>query len=100
MKLTDEQLMVIREYFKTKPIIKAYVFGSYARGDADENSDIDFLVTLDSKQKIGLQYVSMQLELEDLLKHRVDFAQEDRLKPLVKKFVNRDKQLVYERAVG
>jgi predicted nucleotidyltransferase len=98
MKLSDEQISIIRDYFRSKPILKAYVFGSYARGDANETSDIDLLITLDSNEKIGLKYISMQLDLEDLLNRKIDFTQEDRLKPIVKKFVERDKQLVYERS--
>ncbi|MCW5908906.1 MAG: nucleotidyltransferase domain-containing protein [Chitinophagales bacterium] len=100
MQLTTEQIQIIREYLSNKPVLKAYVFGSYARGDADENSDIDLLINLDRSKKIGLQYVAMQLELEDLLKHKVDFAEEELLKPFVRKFVDRDKKLVYEKAVS
>lgn len=37
----------IRTYFKDKPVLKAYLFGSYSRSDADESSDIDILVELD-----------------------------------------------------
>ena len=34
----------IRAYFKTQPIEKAWLFGSYSRGEENENSDIDILV--------------------------------------------------------
>ena len=39
-RLTDK----IVRYFATQPIVKAWVFGSYARGEATEESDLDFLV--------------------------------------------------------
>jgi predicted nucleotidyltransferase len=41
-------------------VIDAYLFGSYSRGDADENSDIDILVELDYSKLIGLEFVQMQ----------------------------------------
>jgi predicted nucleotidyltransferase len=56
MQLSEEKLELIRNYFKTQPVLKAYLFGSYVRGEADENSDVDILVELDYAQKIGLQF--------------------------------------------
>ena len=38
-----------KEYFKTQPVLKAWLFGSYARGEQNENSDVDILVLLDAK---------------------------------------------------
>jgi predicted nucleotidyltransferase len=100
MKITQRQIETIQQYFSRQPVLKAYVFGSYARGDADEKSDIDFLVQLDYSQKIGLQYVRMQLELEKILNKRVDFSSEDFLKPRIKKAIQHEKLLVYEKAAG
>ena len=33
--------------FKTQPVLKAWIFGSYARGEETENSDVDILVSFD-----------------------------------------------------
>ena len=100
MKLTEAELKSIQQYFTGKPVLRAYVFGSYARGDADEKSDIDILLQLDYSHKIGLQYVRMQLDLEKLLHKRVDFSSEDFLKPRIKSAIQREKQLVYEKSVS
>lgn len=100
MKLTTAQHQSIRQYFADKPVLRAYVFGSYARGDADENSDIDLLVQLDYSQRIGLKYVRMQLDLEKILRKRVDFSSADFLKPRIKKAIEREKVLVYEKSTG
>jgi len=35
MELDNKQIETIKDYFKTKPVLAAYLFGSYARGEAD-----------------------------------------------------------------
>ena len=53
MILSQEHIkQTAQRYFKDKPVKKVYLFGSYARGDAQENSDMDILVELDYKRKI------------------------------------------------
>ena len=47
------------------------MFGSYARHEAIQNSDIDILVELDHRKPIGMKFFTYQLELEDLLKKRL-----------------------------
>jgi predicted nucleotidyltransferase len=65
------------------------VFGSVARGEADEQSDIDFLVELEPGRTLfdlgGLQY-----DLEQLLRCRVDVVTERGLKPRVQERVLRE----------
>jgi uncharacterized protein len=88
---------LIRDYFKTKPVIKAYLFGSYARGQADSTSDIDILVDLDYSKKIGLQFVQMKLDLERILNLKVDLVSSFGLSKNLKPFIDTEKQIVYER---
>jgi len=58
------------------------VFGSVARGDAHEDSDIDLLVTL--PQKIGLLKLSgAELSLEDALKQKVQLISDEGLSPYI-----------------
>ena len=62
------------------------IFGSVARGNADEKSDVDFLV--DCKPGIGLiDWSGLWLELEDLLGRKVDIATEKVLKNRIKERV-------------
>ena len=44
----------IKEYFATQPIVKAWLFGSFSRGEETENSDVDILVDFDKNARIGL----------------------------------------------
>ena len=97
MRLSAQKLNIIRSYLQDKPVLKAYLFGSYARGEASRKSDVDILVELDWSQKIGLLYVQMQIDLEDLLHRKVDFVSEDGVSPLIRPFIEADKILIYER---
>ena len=44
----------IAEYFKTQPVLKAWLFGSFARGEEREDSDVDLLILPDKSQHFSL----------------------------------------------
>ena len=94
----DTIIKLIADYFKTQPILKAYLFGSFSRGEETESSDIDILIVLDESQHIGLKFFGMYEDLKDLLGRKVDLVTERSLAPFARESVNRDKILIYERA--
>jgi predicted nucleotidyltransferase len=65
------------------------VFGSVARGGADEQSDIDFLVDLEPGRTL-LDLGGLQYDLEQLLGYRVDVVPERGLKPRIRERVLRE----------
>lgn len=65
------------------------VFGSVARGEADEKSDIDFLVELEPGRSL-LDHAALLVELEELLGHRVDVVTGRGLPPRVRDRVLRE----------
>ena len=89
----------VREYFKDQPVQRAWIFGSYARGDETPDSDIDLLVVFDHQNaEIGLmEYVRMINDLTNRLGRPVDLVEEGTLLPFAKESAERDKQLIYER---
>lgn len=90
---------VLARFFSTQPVVRAYVFGSYARGENHPNSDIDILVSFDKKAKVSLfDHVNMMYELQDLLGIEVDLVTEGSLLPFAAKTAEKDKVLVFERA--
>ena len=95
MKLDRSQLEEIKMYFSTRPVLKAYLFGSYVRGEADSESDIDILVDLDYSQRIGLQFIQMKLDLEKLLNQKVDLVSSNGLSKYIKPSIENEKQLIY-----
>lgn len=97
MKLSKNHIRQLQNYFKTQPVLKAYLFGSYVRGEATEESDVDLLVELDYSQRIGLHYVQMILDLEELLHKKVDLVSEGGLSKYIRPYIEAEKQLIYER---
>jgi uncharacterized protein len=63
------------------------VFGSVARGEADEQSDIDFLVDYSLDRVSSWFPAGLVLELETLLGRKVDVATEKALKERIRKEV-------------
>ena len=89
---------VIADYFKTQPVNKAWLFGSYARGEETPDSDIDLLVEYDKNARISLLTIShMMGELEKSTGRRVDLIEDGCLLPFAVQSANRDKILIYER---
>ena len=88
----------IRNYFKNQPVIKAWLFGSFARGEERDDSDVDLLVSFDKDAHVSLlRHASILCDLEDLLNRNVDLVNELSLYPEVRKQINLDKILIYER---
>ena len=88
----------IANYFKTQPIVKAWIFGSYSRGEQKPWSDVDILVEFDKEKPIGLlKFAGIICDLEDLTGHKIDLVEEGTVKSFAVENVNRDRQLIYER---
>ena len=98
--MDKEQLQhIIATYFATQPVLKAWLFGSFARGEQRDDSDVDIMVVLDSQAHVGLFKLSgMRLDLQDLLAREVDLVTEKGLLPFARESAENDKILLYERA--
>lgn len=85
------------EEIKTKvvPLLKqagvrrSSLFGSYARGDAKEGSDIDILVEL-PKGRSMLDLVRLEKELEQALDQKIDLLTYNSIHPLLKDYIQKD----------
>ena len=95
MTLDDNKIESIKDFFKTRPVLKAYLFGSYVRGMADNKSDIDILEELDYSQKIGLKFIQMKLDLERLLNNKVDLVSSNGMSKYIKPLIDVEKRLIY-----
>ncbi|MBR2203191.1 MAG: nucleotidyltransferase domain-containing protein [Prevotella sp.] len=88
----------IAEYFKTQPVERAWLFGSYSRGEQTEDSDVDILVHYKEDSDVSLFTIGgMYMDLRRITGRNVDLIEEGTLEPYAAKTANRDKILIYER---
>ena len=96
---TQEMTQLIAEYFKTQPVLKAWLFGSFSRGEGREDSDVDLLILPDKSQHFSLFTLSAMYEdLKNLIGRDVDLVTEGGLMDFARESADRDKLLIYERA--
>ena len=87
---------------KIRPICEKYnvralfLFGSYARGEATEESDVDFHLVSDRDIDL-FKMIGLRLDLEEVLKKEVDLiSQISEDSKIFKKYYERDAVLIYE----
>lgn len=73
---------------KKYPIKNIGVFGSVARGDFNENSDVDILVEFD--KPIGIEFIDLANELESILQQKVDLISRSGIKPKYFQMIEKD----------
>ncbi|MBS3123084.1 nucleotidyltransferase family protein [Candidatus Woesearchaeota archaeon] len=70
-------------------VIKAGIFGSYARGEQKKNSDIDLLVQFKGK-KSYFDLVGLEMELKKKMKKKVDLLTYNSINHLLKESILKD----------
>ena len=87
----------IANYLKTQPIEKAWLFGSFSRGEATRKSDVDILVRFTHDSRISLiNHARMMNDLQKLLRRKVDVVEDGQLAKFAVDSVEQDKILIYE----
>ncbi len=67
------------------------LFGSFARDEADDESDIDILYEIKKDKKLSMfAYLKLLNELENNFHKKVDLVRERTLKPQIKDYIYRD----------
>lgn len=94
----EKMIRKIADYFTTQPVVKAWLFGSFSRGEQKDKSDVDILVALDYDQPVGLRFFGMYEDLKEMLGRNVDLVSDRSLAPFARESVDHDKILIYERA--
>jgi predicted nucleotidyltransferase len=94
MNLATAEKEKIVEICERNDIEFCAVFGSFARGEADENSDIDLLVRF--SKPIGWAFYGIADELERALGRKVDLATENMIGKRIRESVFRDLKVIYE----
>lgn len=98
MILTKEQIQsTIINFFADKPVNKVWLFGSYARGEADEKSDVDVLIDIDENAKVGIEYFGWYDELAEIFNKKVDIVSHGWESKYIKPYIDKDKVVIYEK---
>ncbi|MBY0479302.1 MAG: nucleotidyltransferase domain-containing protein [Chitinophagaceae bacterium] len=100
MQLDQKEIKLIEDYFSTQPVLRAFLFGSYSRNQANKSSDLDILVDLDYSCHIGFGFVAIKEGLEKKLHRKVDLVSSKAISKYILPFIEKEKQLIYERKNG
>ena len=94
MRLTDTETQKIIDVCRRNSVSFCALFGSFARGDAENDSDIDLLVRF--SKPIGWKFYRIAEDLEESLGRRVDLATERMLNRHIRHDVMRHLEVIYE----
>ena len=87
-----------QKYLSTIPVLRAWVFGSFARGEETPESDLDLLVDYDHSNNLSLlDIIHYKNHLEGLIGREVDLIENGFLRPFAVASAERDKYLIYAR---
>ena len=87
----------IQAFFASQPIKKAWLFGSYSRGEERPDSDVDILVEYEDSDNISLFAISRMISsLKKILNKNVDLVEEGCILPFAENSVYKDRILIYE----
>ncbi|MFN5170784.1 MAG: nucleotidyltransferase family protein [Cyclobacteriaceae bacterium] len=89
--ISEQQKQTVLQFLKPLSPYKVGVFGSYARGEQHEQSDLDLLLFVDAKARFSLlELIGVEQRLSDALGIRVDLVLDRSLHPLVRPYVEQD----------
>ncbi|MBR1699870.1 MAG: nucleotidyltransferase domain-containing protein [Bacteroidales bacterium] len=95
----NTMLPKIQAVLSQQPVEKAWLFGSFSRGEETPQSDVDILVQYDENARITLLTISrIMTRLSDAVGKKVDLVEDGCLLPFAQESAERDKILIYERA--
>ena len=88
----QKQLSTNKQHlFKNYPLKSMAIFGSYARNENNEKSDLDLMVEFN--KEIGIQFIDLADEIEDLLEIKIDLVSKNGIKK--KYYLVIEKDLIY-----
>ena len=82
MDTITQKILPVLEHYGVK---KAALFGSYARGDYDEKSDVDILIQ--PPKGMGLEFIGLKHSLEDTLQKKVDLVSYNGINKYLKPYI-------------
>jgi predicted nucleotidyltransferase len=93
----EKIIEIIQDFFsKDGRVAKAWIFGSFARGDNNTKSDLDLMVRFKDSTKTSLfDYADIAYLLEQQTKIKIDLVEEGYLRPFALETAKKDLKLIY-----
>jgi predicted nucleotidyltransferase len=83
------------ELYRQNNVARLSVFGSFARGEATERSDVDLLVEFNKRNSL-LALIALERKMSAALGRRVDLLTREAISPYLRDSIDRDLRVVYE----
>ncbi|MFH0866152.1 MAG: nucleotidyltransferase domain-containing protein, partial [Bacteroidota bacterium] len=89
--LDNHYISQISEFFSNKPVKRSYLFGSFARNEESDESDIDILVEIDYKNnKVSLlDFFGWKLDLEKIINKNIDLVASDGISKYIRPIIDK-----------
>ena len=84
----------IKDLLKRNNVTMLGLFGSYARGEESEESDVDFIIEF-SKNNGLLSLIKLKRELSEILGKKVDLLTERSISPYIRQNIMNDLKVIY-----
>ena len=82
------RLRELKPWLESRGVVDLRLFGSFARDEAREDSDVDLMCTL--TRRMGLEFFGIQIELAEKLGREVELFQDKELRPFARRTADRD----------
>ncbi len=82
------------EILKKHGVKKIEIFGSYARGEAGSESDLDIIVEFEEKKSL-LELIAIEQQLEDELKIPVDLLTPSSISPYLREKIEKESKVIF-----
>ena len=89
----EEIKKTLIEVLRKHEVKKAALFGSIVRGEATKESDIDLLIEFEGRKSL-LDLAGLKLDLQELLRRRVDVLTYKSLHPLLKERILSEQEVI------
>ncbi|OYU82729.1 MAG: nucleotidyltransferase [Flavobacterium sp. BFFFF2] len=93
--ISEQQISIIINTLKPFKPSKIGIFGSYARGENTDESDIDILYSFNSIYSL-FDLIGLQNELQNKLSKEIDLVEFNSIHPKLKDRILTDAKIVYE----
>lgn len=89
---------IVLKYLQDQPVNKAWIFGSFSKGEESPDSDIDLMVSFIPGSKVGLfKFNQIKEDLQNITGRSIDLVTETSLLPFARASAMSERKLIYER---